>query len=189
MSGPSGVGKDAIIEGLRRAATSVYFAVTATTRPQRAGETDGVDYRFVSKGEFERMIAAGDLLEWANVYGNYYGVPKRDLQRALDSGINAVVKVDVQGAATIRAMMPEAVLVFVAPPSAMELEERLRRRKTESGVDLDLRTAAAQEEMKSLPLFHYVVVNQDDRVEVAISEIQAIITAEKRRLKSRPTNG
>jgi len=185
ISGPSGVGKDAVIDRLRETSTSLFFAVTATTRPQRHGETDGVEYRFVSRAEFERMIGEGDLLEWANVYGNYYGVPKRDLQRALRDGRDAVVKVDVQGAATIRGLVPDAILIFVAAESMDELERRLKRRKTESGIDLELRTAAAREEMKSLPLFDYIVVNRDEQVEFAVAQIQAIMTAEKCRVKAR----
>jgi guanylate kinase len=185
ISGPSGVGKDAVIDGLRKTSTSLFFAVTATTRPQRHGETDGVDYGFVSRAKFERMIGEGELLEWANVYGNYYGVPKRDLQRALRDGKDAVVKVDVQGAATIRSLVPDAILIFVAAGSMGELERRLKRRKTESGIDLELRTAAAREEMKSLPLFDYIVVNRDEQVESAVAQIQAIMTAEKCRVKAR----
>ncbi len=186
ISGPSGVGKDAVIDGLRKAGgPSLHFAVTATTRPQRHGETDGLDYRFVSKTDFELMIREGELLEWANVYGNYYGVPKEDLRGALRQGLTAVVKVDVQGAATIRDLVPDAVLIFVAAPSMTELEQRLRQRKTESGVDLELRTAAALEEMHSLPLFDYVVVNHDEQVELAVSQILAIVVAEKCRVEAR----
>ncbi len=185
ISGPSGVGKDAVLDGLKKASDSVYFAVTATTRAQRQGERDGVEYRFVSRPDFERMIGEGELLEWANVYGNYYGVPKPGLRRALRDGLDVVVKVDVQGAATIRKLLPGAVLIFVVAPSMSELEERLKRRKTESGVDLEMRTAAANEEMKSLPLFDYVVMNRDDQVELTVSQIQAIITAEKCRVKAR----
>lgn len=185
ISGPSGVGKDAVLDGLRRTSARAFFAVTATTRPQRPGEADGVDYIFVSRAEFERMMGEGELLEWANVYGNYYGVPKRGLRRALQDGLDAVVKVDVQGAATIRSLVPDSILIFVAAESMGELERRLRRRKTESGIDLELRTAAAREEMESLPLFDYVVVNRDEQVEFAVAQIQAIMTAEKCRVKAR----
>jgi len=193
ISGPSGVGKDAVIDGLRKAGgPSLHFAVTATTRPQRRGETDGLDYRFVSKADFDLMIREGELFEWANVYGNYYGVPKEDLRGALRQGLTAVVKVDVQGAATIRNLVPDAVLIFVAAPSMAELEQRLIRRKTESGVDLELRTAAAREEMaaahegmNSIPLFDYVVVNHDEQVDLAVAQILEIVAAEKCRVKAR----
>jgi len=185
ISGPSGVGKDAVIDGLRTAGASLFFAVTATTRPQRRHEVDGVDYHFVSRGEFERMIDEGELLEWAHVYGNYYGVPRRGLQNALREGKDAVVKVDVQGASTIRDLVPEAILIFVTAESMEALEQRLKRRKTESGVDLELRTAAARKEMDSLPLFDYMVVNRDEQVEFAVAQIRAIMTAEKCRVKAR----
>jgi len=185
ISGPSGVGKDAVLDAMRRVRYPFYFAVTATTRPQRQGETDGVDYHFVSKSEFDRMIEKGELLEWANVYGNLYGVPRHQVQQALAEGLDVVVKVDVQGAATIKNVFPEAVFIFVAPPSMSDLEERLRQRKTESGVDLELRTKAAHKEMGSLPLFDYVVVNHEDQVELAVSQIESIVTAEKCRVKAR----
>ena len=185
ISGPSGVGKDAVLDAMRRVRYPLYFAVTATTRAQRQGETDGVDYHFVSRSEFDRMIEKRELLEWANVYGNLYGVPKRQVQESLAKGLDVVVKVDVQGAATIKNILPEAVFIFVAPPSMSDLEERLKQRKTESGVDLELRMKAAQEEMGSLPLFDYVVVNHENRVELAVSQIESIITAEKCRVKAR----
>jgi len=184
LSGPSGVGKDSLLEGLKKVETSLYFAVTATTRPQRSGEINGKDYCFVSQSEFERMIENKELLEWANVYGNYYGVPKQKLMEALENGLDSIVKVDVQGAATIKNIVPDAILIFVAAPSIAELERRLKRRKTESGVDLALRTQAAHREMKSLQLFDYMVVNFDEKVEFAVSQIQAIITAEKCRVKA-----
>jgi len=185
ISGPSGVGKDAVLDAMRRMRYPLYFAVTATTRPQRQGETDGGDYHFVSKSEFDRMIEKRELLEWANVYGNLYGVPKRQVQESLAEGLDVVVKVDVQGAATIKNTLPEAVFIFVAPPSMSDLEKRLKQRKTESGVDLELRMKAAQEEMGSLPLFDYVVVNHEGRVELAVSQIESIVAAEKCRVKAR----
>jgi len=185
ISGPSGVGKDAVLDAMRRMRYPLNFAVTATTRPQRQGETDGVDYHFVSKSEFDRMIEKRELLEWANVYGNLYGVPKRQVQESLAEGLDVVVKVDVQGAATIKNILPEAVFIFVAPPSMNDLEKRLKQRKTESGVDLELRMKAAQEEMGSLPLFDYVVVNHEGQVELAVSQIESIVTAEKCRVKAR----
>jgi len=185
ISGPSGVGKDAVICEMRRSKPPLHFAVTVTTRPQRQGETAGRDYHFVAKSEFEDMIKKGELLEWANVYGNYYGVPKGVLRQALTNGLDAVVKVDVQGAATIKSIIPDAVLIFVAAPSTSELEQRLRQRKTESGIDLELRIKAAREEMKRLPSFDYVVVNYDDQVQLAVSQIEAIITAEKCRVRAR----
>ena len=185
ISGPSGVGKDAVIDRMRESPLNLHFVVTVTTRRQRQGETDGRDYHFISKTEFENMIEKEELLEWANVYGNYYGVPRQELRQAVSEGLDAVVKVDVQGADTIKSKLPDAVLIFVSAPSNKELEKRLIRRKTETGVDLELRTQAAQDEMKRLPLFDYVVVNHDEQVELAVSQIEAIITAEKCRVKAR----
>ena len=185
ISGPSGVGKDTILEGMRILRPDLHFVVTITTRPQRQGEANGKDYRFVTKSVFEQMIENGELLEWANVYGNLYGVPKSEVQQYLNRGLDVMIKVDVQGAATIKSTIPEAVFIFVAPPSVGNLEERLKERKTESGVDLELRIMAAQEEMSSLPMFDYVVVNQGGRVELAISQIDSIIAAEKSRAEPR----
>ena len=185
LSGPSGVGKDAVLDGIKKRGYPQHYAVTATTRPRRKGETDGVDYHFVSKAEFEKMIEKGELLEWANVYGNLYGVPKSELQQALDKGRDVIVKVDVQGAATIKKTVPQAVFIFLAPPSMEDLKKRLKQRKTESSVDLELRIKAATEEMNSFPMFDYIVVNHKDGIGQAISQIESIITAEKCRVKPR----
>lgn len=187
VSGPSGVGKDAVLNGMKRRRYPLYYAVTATTRPRRERERDGADYYFVSSADFEKMIERNELLEWANVYGNLYGVPKRQIREALARGQDAVVKVDVQGAATIKKIAPQAVFIFLAPPSMSDLESRLRQRRTESGVDLNLRMMAAHEEMKQLPMFDYIVVNHKNGIEVAISQIEAIITAEKCRVNPRLT--
>ncbi len=185
ISGPSGVGKDALLHGMRKSSLPLHFVVTVTTRPRRQGEIDGGDYHFISKSEFEQMIERREFLEWANVYGNFYGVPKRELQQAQVKELDAVVKVDVQGAATIKSILPGAVFIFVAAPSMGELKERLKQRKTESGVDLELRTKAAEEEMSSLNLFDYVIINYEGHVERAVSQVESIITAEKCRVKAR----
>lgn len=185
LSGPSGVGKDAVLNGMKRRRYPLYYAVTATTRPRRERERDGVDYYFVSRTDFKKMIERNELLEWANVYGNLYGVPGRQIQEALARGQDAVVKVDVQGAAAIKKIAPQAVFIFLAPPSMNDLENRLRQRRTESGIDMELRMKAAQEEMKQLPMFDYIVVNHKDGIEAAISQIEAIIIAEKCRVNQR----
>jgi guanylate kinase len=185
LSGPSGVGKDVVLDGLRKQGGSLHFAVTATTRRKRRGETHGRDYHFVSRSDFEEMMSKDELLEWANVYGNLYGVPKREVQDAWARGLDVVVKVDVQGAATIKRVLPKAVFIFVAPPSMAELEERLRQRKTESLDALAVRLKAAKEEMKKVTLFDYVVVNREGEVALAVSEIEAIIAAERLRVKAR----
>jgi guanylate kinase len=181
ISGPSGVGKDALLSRMKQTGYPFFYAVTATTRPQRPGETDGVDYHFLTRVKFMEMIEAGEFLEWANVYGNLYGIPKMPVQQALNQGKDVIVKIDVQGAASIKRIRPEALLIFLSPPSTEELERRLRTRKTEATADLELRLMATQKEMETLPSFDYVVVSENDGIDMAISQIQAIIMAEKER--------
>lgn len=185
LSGPSGVGKDAVITKMKELGFPFYYAVTATTRPRRTGEQDGIDYYFLSEEEFHEKIKANQLLEWAKVYGNYYGVPKKQLDEAFKSGQDVIVKVDVQGAATIKQVLPEAVFIFLMPPSMEELERRLRQRHSESLTELTLRLETAREEMKSLALFDYAIVNYQDKLDATISQINAIANAEKCRVKPR----
>lgn len=185
ISGPSGVGKDTVLAKMKQSRRLLHYVVTATTRTQRPGEKNGLDYHFVSEEQFKRMIKTGQLLEWANVYGNLYGVPKGQVQQALAQGLDVVVKVDVQGAATIKNILPQAVFIFLTPPSLDELERRLRERKTESTEELKLRMETTRGEMDSLPLFDYVVVNHQDRLDSTIAQIDAIISAEKCRVKPR----
>ena len=185
LSGPSGVGKDAVLTRLREWGHPYHFAVPVTTRPRREQERAGVDYHFVSPARFQEMMDGEELLEWASVYENWYGVPRPPLQQALERGQDVIVKIDVQGAATIKSLVPQAVFIFLVPPSMEELEERLRQRHTESGADLALRLETAREEMKCLSMFDYVVVNPQDRVDWAASQIEAIIRAEKCRVSPR----
>ena len=182
LSGPSGVGKDVVLMRIKKAARSMRFVVTTTTRSKREIESNGVHYDFVSRDKFEGMIRKKKLLEWAEVYGNYYGVPRDRVERAFKEGHDVMVKVDVQGAMTIKKVMPQAVLIFLAAPSMEELEDRLRKRNTESSADLDRRIATAQEEMSQAETFDYVVVNR--KIEEAVDEIMTIIAAEKRRTES-----
>jgi len=188
LSGPSGVGKDAVLSRMKESGYPLYYTVTATTRPRRPGEVDGVDYLFISQEKFAEMIRNGEFLEWANVYGNLYGVPKKPVKQALASSQDVIIKVDVQGATTIKNILPQAVFIFLAPPSVEELYQRLKERKTESTAELELRLRKARQEMESLSLFDYVVVNYRDKVDLAISQIQAIITAEKCRVNQRIIN-
>lgn len=181
ISGCSGVGKDAILIRMKELGLPYYFAVTATSRPKRVGEVDGIDYQFIEKANFEKMIESGEFLEWANVYGNLYGVPKSTVRKAMAEGNDAIVKVDIQGAQTIKQIEPGAVTIFISPPSMGELERRLRERKTESGTDLELRLKTAQREMESQPAFDHVVVSHNNGIDQAITEIQNIIATEKRR--------
>lgn len=185
LSGPSGAGKDAILSRMKKSGYPVEFITTVTTRPQRAREKNNVDYHFVSTERFQRMIKDKELLEWAKVYGNWYGVLKEPVKQALEQGQDIIVKVDIQGAATIKKILPQAVFIFLVPPSMEELITRLKDRHTESPFDLGLRLKTAEEEMKQLPQFDYVVVNKQDEIELAVSAIEAIITAEKHRVTPR----
>jgi len=185
LSGPSGTGKDAVLSRMKESGCHLEYIVTVTTRPKRAGEKDNIDYHFVPTEKFQEMIKNNELLEWANVYGNRYGVPKQPIKQALDKGQDIIVKVDTQGAATIKKILPQSVFIFLMPPSMEDLTMRLKQRHTESPFDLALRLKTAEEELKQLPLFDYVVLNKQDNIDLAISDIKAIITAEKCRLTPR----
>ena len=185
LSGPSGVGKDAVLSRMRELDRPYHFTVTATTRPQRQGERDGVDYIFVSEPRFRQMIRDEQLLEWAEVYGNLYGVPKAQVTDALGKGRDAIIKADVQGAATIRKLAPEALLIFLAPPNEAELKRRLCARMTESPEALGLRLETAKEEMRQASSFDCVVVNNQGRLDDAVREIDDIVAAEKSRTPPR----
>lgn len=186
LSGPSGVGKDTILQGLKRTSYPFYFVVTATTRPRRPNEADGVDYHFVSVGEFAEMIEQNDLLEYAVVYGDYKGIPKKHVREALASGHDVIMRIDVQGAATIRRLVPNAVTIFLTAESEAELVERLRERKTEEADQLKMRIVAARHELRRIVEFDYVVVNSDDRQEDTVEQVLSIIRAEKSRVDWTP---
>lgn len=185
ISGPSGVGKDAILNRMKGLGEPLEYIVTVTTRPKRPQERDNKDYRFISDAKFKEMIAGGQFLEFANVYGNYYGVPSQPVKQALKKGSDVFIKVDVQGAATLKKVLPQAVFIFVLPPSMDELIWRLKQRLTESAEALERRLEAAAAEMKQLAMFDYAVINKQDEVDLAVKEIKAIITAEKRRVSPR----
>jgi len=185
LSGPSGVGKDAVLARLRESGYPLCYATTVTTRPRRGGEKDGVDYHFVSEAEFRKLLAGNALLESASVYGNWYGVPRAVVADALERGEDAIIKIDVQGAATIRRIAPQAVFIFLVAPSMAELEARLKQRLTESPEELALRLKTAEEEMKQVTLFDYVVVNREGEIEAAVATIEAIVAAEKCRVNPR----
>ncbi len=185
LSGPSGAGKDELLHYMRKLQFPFYFPVTATTRPPRPNERDGVDYHFLSVAEYQQWVAAGEFLERAEVYGNYYGVPRREVRAGLAQGRDVVMRIDVQGAAHIRAITPQAILIFLAPPDLATLERRLRRRDTEDEVELALRIRAAHREMAEMPKFDYIVVNYDNQQAEAARQIVAIIEAEKQRVVPR----
>ncbi len=182
VSGPSGVGKGTICGRLLQELSDVQFSVSATTRAPRKGEHDGTDYFFVSLTEFKRMQATGELLEWAEVFGNYYGTPRQAVQRALDEGKDILLEIDIQGALQVKAAFPECVLVFVWPPTYQELERRIRQRGTETPESLACRLKKSRLEMAQVVNYDYVVVNQPGQVEAAVSEVRAILVAEKARV-------
>lgn len=185
VSGSSGAGKDAVIERMKQLRLPVAHVVTATTRRQRPNEMDGIHYHFLSVERFDQMVRHGEMLEWASVYNNYYGVPRFAVVDALKSGKDVVVKVDVQGAATIRGAVPEAVLLFIRPPSMDELERRLRSRQSESSAEIAVRLGKAVHEYGQLPIFDYVLTNHAGRIDEVVDQVRAIITAEKLRVNPR----
>ena len=185
VSGPSGVGKDAVLTRLRERQYPVHIVVTATTRAMRPTERDGADYIFLDEATFERKVADDGFLEKAEVYGNRYGVPKDQVSNALASGVDVIIKIDVQGAETLKRLNPEAVFVFVAPPSMEELERRLRDRRSEPTVDLQRRLETARLEMERLPMFDYVVVNENGAIDEAAEALEAIMRAERWRYPRR----
>lgn len=188
ISGPSGVGKDMTLKRLQELGYPFHFVVTATTRPQRPGEFQGVDYFFVSTSQFAEMIEEEELLEYALVYGDYKGIPKEQVRKALASGKDVIMRIDVQGAQTIRRLVPEAVLIYLSAESEEALVRRLRQRKTEPEDQLKMRIATARQELKRLEMFDYVVINAEDQLDETCHKIAAIITTEHCRVIQREIN-
>lgn len=185
ISGPSGVGKDALLLRLRECAEDFHFVVTATSRPPRPTETHGVDYYFYDTVGFESLIAQNELVEWAEVYGHYKGIPKHSIRSGLDSGRNVILRIDVQGAATLKRLIPGAIQVFLAPGSMDELQERLAGRGTETPEQFERRMVQAEREMAQVKAFDYVVFNRNERLDDAVAQIRAIIVAEQQRVRPR----
>ncbi|MBQ11505.1 MAG: guanylate kinase [Planctomyces sp.] len=185
LSGPSGVGKDAALNALKLLDRPWHFVVTATTRPQRPGEQDGIDYIFLETAAFLEMKEQDELLECAQVYGNWYGVPRSQVSQGLKDGKDVILKVDVQGADTVRKLAPEALFIFMVPGSFDELRDRLTQRMTERPSEIDLRLSIAWSELGRVSEYDYRVVNRDDQLEQVIAEIDAIVTAEKCRVRPR----
>ncbi len=181
LSGPSGVGKDALLDRMKDSGLPYHFTVTATTRPMRENEIDGRDYQFVAPDRFKQMIDGDELLEWAEVYGNYYGVPKAQVVDAIEEGRDVVIKIDVQGAATIRKKAPGGVFIFLEAPNLQELSDRLTARMTESSEALKRRIETAAQEMDQAPSFDYRVVNRSGRLGEAVAEVEQILSAERAR--------
>lgn len=185
VSGPSGVGKDSVVQRMKEQGYPIRFVVTATDRPPRPAEVHGRDYFFYTTAEFERMIAQGELLEHACVYGQYKGIPRAHVRDALASGQDVVMRVDVQGAATVKRLIPEAITVFLMCESEEELMSRLRERRTESEEALAHRLKTAHEEMEQIPEFDYLVFNRRDALDKAVNDLAAILRSEHCRTQPR----
>ena len=186
LSGPSGVGKDAALTELRKLDRPWHFVVTATTRKIRSGETDGKDYIFLDEPTFLDMKYRDEFVEFAQVYGNWYGVPKSQVIIGLEAGKDVILKIDVQGAATVRKMAPNALFLFMVPGSFEELQERLSQRMTESPPEIELRLKTAENEMNQSNGFDRQVVNSKDNLGQAVADIDAAIAEEKRRVGRSP---
>ncbi|HUI89380.1 MAG TPA: guanylate kinase [Anaerolineales bacterium] len=188
ISGPSGAGKDAVVQRMKERGLPFHFVVTATTRPRRPNEVEGRDYFFVSKEEFARMIEQDELFEYAIVYGDYKGNSKRQVRDALASGQDVVMRLDVQGAETVRKLVPEALLIFITTDSEEELVSRLKQRKTETDDSLAIRIATARKELQRMQAFDYVIVNHDFLLDHTVDIVRAIIDSEHHRVKQRKVN-
>jgi len=182
LTGPSGVGKDAALNELKKMDRPWHYVVTATTRPIRHNEIDGVDYIFMGESEFKLSLDQNEFLESANVYERWYGVPKSQVSGPLKNGLDVILKVDIQGAATIKSLIPQAISIFMIPGTLNDLENRLRTRMTESEEQLKLRLEVAKTELTKLNNFEYYIINEEDNLESTVRQIDTIITAEKQRL-------
>lgn len=176
LSGPSGVGKGTVCKALRERMPELVYSVSATTRKPRAGEVEGVNYFFKTHEEFQQMIAADQLLEWAEYVGNFYGTPRRFVEETLASGRDVILEIEVQGALQVKQKFPQGIFLFLAPPDLAELENRIVGRGTETEETIRSRMAVARAEIELMDQYDYVVVN--DVIEAACERIKAIITAE-----------
>jgi guanylate kinase len=178
ISGPSGVGKDAVLRELKRRRSDLHFVITATSRPKREEEVEGVDYIFLTREEFERRIADGEFIEYANVYQDYKGCLRSQVTDAFDSGRDAILRVDYQGALAYRRLFPEALLIFLVPENTEDWFNRLKNRGTETEESLRIRLGTISEELKSVESFDYVVCNEFGKLEEAVDEIEYILKVE-----------
>jgi guanylate kinase len=182
LSGPAGVGKDTLIEQWQLVAPNVRRLVTYTTRPQALTERHGLDYYFVTEEEFDALREQGAFIEYAQVHGNWYGTPRHTMEELREAGRDVVLRIDVQGAMQVREQYPEAILIFVAPPSLQELEQRLRRRGRDDEESIQLRLMNAREEMEYIPRYDYLVVNDD--LNRALETLRCILIAERHRVRN-----
>ena len=185
ISGPSGIGKDTVVDGLKARNLPFHFVITATSREPRDYEVHGQDYFFYSQDRFEEMIAAGEFLEYAWVYSAYKGVPKFQVQEALDSGEDVVMRLDVQGAETVHNLCPDAILVFLTAESKDTWLQRLKNRRSETDQELNLRIETARKEYDKLDIFDYIVINKDQELDHTLDVIESIISAEHHRVEPR----
>ena len=189
LSGPSGCGKGTIVkELLKKYPDTFALSVSATTRAPRVGEVDGVHYYFITREEFEHRIDDQQILEYTSYCGNYYGTPKKELYERTVSGINVILEIEVEGAMNVRRLCPEAVLIYVLPPDAETLEARLRGRGTNTEEDIANRLATAREEIRCLPDYDYIVINENDGAEAAADEIVNIIASEQHKVRKKNKN-
>jgi guanylate kinase len=185
ISGPSGVGKDSVVQRMQERGLAFYFVVTATSRAPRPEEVHGVDYFFVSEKTFQQMIADDELIEHAVVYGDYKGIPKQQVRDALSSGMDVVMRLDVQGAATVKQLIPEAVLIFLSASSEEELVSRLKNRQSDTSSQIQKRIEIGKQEMKRITEFDYVVINHNCQLDSAVNDILSIINSEHHRVMQR----
>ena len=185
ISGPSGVGKDSVVKLLIRRDPSLHFIVTMASRSPRPGEVDGVDYFFVSKEKFEKMVSEDEFIEYAVVYEEYKGVPKQQVRAALKSGNDMILRLDVQGAARFRSLFPQAILIFLVPENDQAWLEQLQSRKSETPETLKVRIRTAREELECIDQFDYIVVNAHNQLDKTVDDILAIIDAEHHRVEHR----
>lgn len=188
VTGPSGVGKDAVIGCIAEAQSGFHFTVTATTRSPRPDEQNGVNHHFLSKTEFENLIAADELLEWAEVYGSLYGTPKAQIRSAISAGKHVLLRIDVQGAMQVKRIVPDALLVFVSPPNKSALINRLKLRGVNDEHDIERRIEAADAEMAQAHLFDYNVVNHEGKLAETVDTILNIVKQESARIPPRVVN-
>ena len=185
LSAPSGTGKDTVITALKQRSMDFYVVASVTTRAPRPGESDGNPYHFISEEQFKRLVEQDELLEYANVHGNWYGQPRKVIRDNLRIGRDVLLKIDVQGAATVRRKVPQAIFIFLVPSSLEELAQRLADRKTETEAERLRRLADAQEELAQKDWYDYVIVNRQGHLQEAVDQLQAIMLAEHARTSPR----
>lgn len=184
VSAPAGCGKDTILEQALKKNDNLFYSVSATSRAMRPGETDGVSYHFRTREQFEAMINGGELLEYTEYCGNYYGTPKKAVTDMLEAGKDVVLKIEIEGAANVKKMFPECVMIFILPPSLAELDRRLHKRGTETEDVIKIRLETAKKELDFARQYDYYVVN--DELSVAVDDFLAVVKAEKCKAENNP---